>query len=55
VLSSGRKSARVAVFPEVLMALALVVVLFSGHYRGLQSAVDSVDRMRNSVHGQNLQ
>jgi hypothetical protein len=39
---------------EVLMALALVVGAFSVITGGLQSAVDSVDRMRNSVHGQNL-
>jgi type II secretory pathway pseudopilin PulG len=40
---------------EVLMALALVVGAFSVITGGLQSAVDSVDRMRNSVHGQNLE
>jgi type II secretory pathway pseudopilin PulG len=39
---------------EVLMALALVVGAFSVITGGLQSAVDSVERMRNSVHGQNL-
>lgn len=39
---------------EVLMALVLVVGAFSVITGGLQSAVDSVERMRNSVHGQNL-
>jgi hypothetical protein len=39
---------------EVLMALGLAVGAFSVITGGLQSAVDSVERMRNSVHSQNL-
>ena len=39
---------------EVLMALALILGAASVITGGLQSAVDSVERMRNNLHGVNL-
>ena len=39
---------------EVLMALALILVAASVITGGLQFAVDSVERMRNNLHGVNL-
>ena len=43
-----------AVLLEVLMALALILGAASVITGGLQSAVDSVERMRNNLHGVNL-
>lgn len=53
-LFAPSSQARGGVLLEVLMALALILGASSVITGGLQSAVDSVERMRNSVHGLNL-